>query len=191
MAEQAKYIHAATSCSSRGLEVNYLNPRLDQISSADIAEGLSKVCRYSGQVPDKFYSVAEHSILCSYFVPEHLAMQALLHDSAEAYTSDIPSPIKQIIRGETDILDRIEDALTRVIFKKFSVDPYSDDDPISPEVHEADAYVFVQERNQIMPKAPWWRSYGGGDPNYEAIACHDWRKARQLFIRRFNELFYG
>jgi len=192
MAEKSEFAHIRPSCcSSRGIEVDLLDPQPDSINLADIAEGLSKAARYSGQTPDKFYSVAEHSVLCSYHVPDEYALEALLHDAAEAYTGDFSSPLKALIRESTSVLDVVEDRLTRAIFKKFSVKPYSATDCISPIVHDADAFVFVQERNQIMPLAPWWKDYGGGDPNYMTISCHDWRFARHQFTKRFNELFYG
>ena len=192
MAEKKEFAHIRPSCcTSRGIEVDLLDPKPESINLADIAEGLSKACRYSGQVPNKFYSVAEHSVLCSYYVPDDYALMALMHDAAEAYTGDFSSPLKALIRESTSVLDVVEDRLTRAIFKKFSIEPHDHEDCIAPIVHEADGFVFVQERNQMMPEAPWWSNYGGGDPNYMEISCHDWRFARHQFTKRFNELWYG
>jgi hypothetical protein len=43
-----------------GVFVDLLNPAAAQIVFADIAEGLSKLARYSGATPGKTFSVAEH-----------------------------------------------------------------------------------------------------------------------------------
>lgn len=189
---EKSHLHARPSCcSSRGLEVDYLDPDPDSITLADIAEGLAKCARYAGQTPDKFYSVAEHSVLVSYHVPEEYALAALMHDCAEAYTGDFASPLKALLRQSTDVLDIVEDRLTRAVFKKFGIEPYSAEDVLAPVIHEADGYVFVQERNQIMPTADWWPTYGGGDEEFFKIACHDWRFARHQFTKRFENLFYG
>lgn len=192
MSEKSEYAHPRpAACTFSGNEVLLLNPAPGSIKLVDIAEGLAKCCRYSGQLPDKFYSVAEHSVLVSRFVPNKLALMALFHDASEAITGDFASPFKALIRSYTDIVDIVEDTLTRAIFKEFGIEPYSDEDPIHPEVHDADSYLFVQERNQLMPDAPWWRKYGGGDPAYQQIPCHDWRMARQMFLARFKELIGG
>lgn len=136
-------------------------------------------------------SVAEHSVLCSYRVSEQNALQALMHDAAEAYTGDFANPLKRLIHDQTDILKVIDDRITRAIFQKFGIEPSSDADAICEEVHEADTYVFFQERNQLMPVALWWDNYGGGDIDYPEIRCYEWRMAKNIFIKRFEELFYG
>lgn len=180
-----------TICTLEGFEFDFLNPDPEIITLENIAEGLSKAARYGGQTPGVFYSVAEHSVLCSYRVPEHCALQALMHDAAEAYTGDFANPLKRMIHAQTDILKVIDDRITRAIFEKFQIEPDSDTDALCSEVHDADTFVFIQERNQLMPEAPWWSNYGGGDPDYTTIRCNEWRMAKGVFIRRFNELFYG
>lgn len=41
------------------------DPREDQVHLRDIAAGLSRTCRYGGQISEgaEFYSVAEHSVI--------------------------------------------------------------------------------------------------------------------------------
>jgi len=192
MAEKFLDSHRRHSiCTTEGAELDFLNPDPKIITLNSIAEGLSKAARYSGQTPRVFYSVAEHSVLCSYRVSEHCALQALMHDAAEAYTGDFANPLKRLIHDQTDVLKVIDDRITRAIFQKFGIKPSSDTDAICEEVHEADTYVFFQERNQLMPAALWWDNYGGGDPNYPEIRCYEWRMAKNIFIKRFEELFYG
>jgi hypothetical protein len=65
----------------------------------DIAHALGMNCRFNGHT-EYFYSVAEHSLLvadlmsiCQLGDPR----EGLLHDAAEAYLTDVPSPWKQFL----------------------------------------------------------------------------------------------
>lgn len=64
----------------------------------DICHSLSHMCRFTGHT-DRFYSVAEHSVLVGHLVAKvtedpHVILQALVHDFPEAYLADIASPFK-------------------------------------------------------------------------------------------------
>lgn len=83
----------------------------------DIAHALSQQCRFGGHLPE-YYSVAQHSVIISYIVPDHLKMAALLHDAAEAYVLDIPRPIKVNLPGYKEMEERI----LKLIFQKFDLD---------------------------------------------------------------------
>ena len=62
----------------------------------DIAHSLGNQCRYTGHCRH-FYSVAEHSVLCS-LLAEELGLcdpfEALMHDAHEAVISDMAAPWK-------------------------------------------------------------------------------------------------
>lgn len=75
-----------------GKHFNYLDIQQDDIVIEDIATALSHICRFAGHLPE-FYSVGQHSVLTSHLVPQEFALEALLHDAAEAYLQDIPSPL--------------------------------------------------------------------------------------------------
>jgi uncharacterized protein len=65
-----------------GLYINVFNPKPEMIEIEDIAHALSFQCRFGGHLP-KFYSVAQHSLNCSYLVKEPaLKLTALLHDAS-------------------------------------------------------------------------------------------------------------
>ncbi len=74
---------------STGKHIDFVNITPDQICIEDIARGLSNECRFAGQL-ESFYSVAQHSVYVSQIVPPEYALEALLHDAAEAYIKDIP-----------------------------------------------------------------------------------------------------
>lgn len=59
-----------------GRHIDLLAPCPDEIMIEDIALGLSRECRFSGQTRE-FYSVAQHSVLVSLIVPEEFALPAL------------------------------------------------------------------------------------------------------------------
>lgn len=84
----------------------------------DIATSLSRIMRFNGHTR-RPYSVAEHSIWCSY-IPEDCkedALLALMHDAAEAYLGDIVFPLKK----RMPVFAELERRFTDVIFRKFGV----------------------------------------------------------------------
>lgn len=95
----------------------YENISSDSIDIADIAHALSNICRFGGHV-DRFYSVAQHSVIVSDLVPQEHKLAALLHDASEAYLSDIVSPAKRIL----DDYKKLETKVTWTINRKFGID---------------------------------------------------------------------
>jgi len=86
--------------------VDPLNLRPEDIDLVDVVRALSNQCRYGGQL-ERFYSVAQHSLLvCDECIREahrrrlpwrdrfELAWWGLMHDAAEAYLVDLPTPVK-------------------------------------------------------------------------------------------------
>jgi len=121
------------------------NPQPDQIDLEDIAHALSMLCRFNGHV-EKFYSVAQHSVLCSYIVPEGFELEALMHDATEAYIGDMPSPVKRGQKSFQDLEDRIYAA---AIAHKFHLPQ-----ELSKEVKLADLQMLVLEKQYLV------RDYG-------------------------------
>ena len=69
----------------------------------DLIRAASNTCRFGGLI-EKFYSVAQHSILCGKLVrnnykpiDKHLILAAYCHDFSESISplGDIPSPAKK------------------------------------------------------------------------------------------------
>lgn len=77
-----------------GLVLDLLNPSPADIRIEDIAHQLAQQPRFAGAT-EIFWSVAQHSMFVAQACPENDRLWGLLHDAAEAYLSDIVSPVKR------------------------------------------------------------------------------------------------
>jgi 5'-nucleotidase len=123
-----------------------LDPRPEEIDLRDIARALSMQCRWGGHV-NRFYSVAQHCVSVSEHCPAH-PIEGLLHDAAEAYLVDVPTPIKRHLDGYLEI----ERNLLGVIGERFGV--WLKDLP--PEVHFQDQRALATEQRDLRPKFDFW-----------------------------------
>lgn len=161
-----------------GLNFDYQNPIIDSICIEDIAKGLSHECRYTGQL-DRFYSVAQHSVECSYVVADKFKLEALLHDAVEAYCKDIPSPLKKLLPDYR----LVEDKVDQVIRQKFNL-PLT----ISPEVKQADLILLATEHRDIANDGKEWPMLKGIPLLERKIDPVPSGVAYNRFMRRFYEL---
>jgi len=102
----AKALHGFTTHS--GAVLDLAGPTPADVRIEDIAMSLSRLCRANGHL-DRPHTVAEHSLRVSWRLAhrgDRLAMIGLLHDAAEAYMGDCPTPLKHML-GER--WRRIED----------------------------------------------------------------------------------
>lgn len=102
-----------------GKHFNPANPNPEDIDIRDIAHALSLICRANGHTRF-FYSVGQHSISCykeaeTRGLSHRIQLGCLLHDSSEAYMSDVMRPIKSKL---TEYL-KIEDRLQNMIWSYF------------------------------------------------------------------------
>lgn len=79
-----------------GAYFNYNKPAEFEGPIEDIAHALGNVCRYAGHCA-YFFSVAQHAVNASYAVDPEFAFDALMHDTAEAVTGDITTPLKKAV----------------------------------------------------------------------------------------------
>src|SRR5262245_42067765 len=166
-----------------GRKFPFLNPTVDDVDPLDIAHALSMLCRFGGHT-HQFYSVAEHCVLLSRAIPERYAVEALLHDAAEAYLVDIPRPVKRQLYGYKEMEDRV----LKVIFDRFEVDPYSEDDIVSPLVKDWDSRILLTERRALMPNTvhPWSEEYL--EPLDVAIAIAPQKVAERWYLNAMRQL---
>lgn len=123
-----------------GIYMNVFEPGLDIICIEDIAHALANQCRFGGHLP-KFYSVAQHSVLCCEKADSKYKLQALMHDASEAYLLDVPRPIKKRLSNYKEI----ENSLMLLIAEKFGFEY-----PLSEEVKQIDEKMLQFEWNQLM-----------------------------------------
>jgi hypothetical protein len=167
-----------TIATASGRYFNFLNPDLEQISIKDISVGLSNTCRFGGQCK-RFYSVAEHCVLMSHIVPEELALIALMHDAAEAFTGDIPKPLKQLLPDFAIIEARTEQAIATV-FNLPIVLP--------PEIKIADRQMLCAEQMQVMGNSDAWFSTQAIEPARVTVRFWTPTEAEAAFISRYENL---
>lgn len=87
----------ALATTASGVQIDLLNPNPADIRIEDIAHQLSQQPRFAGATRI-FYSVGQHSLMVARSCPESERLWGLLHDAAEAYLSDLVSPIKRHFR---------------------------------------------------------------------------------------------
>lgn len=134
-----------------GLVVDFDDPQPDTIDMDDIAQVLSRICRFGGRtvVP---YSVAAHAVLVADIAMEAttdrlLALAALHHDDHEAYIGDIVTPLKEQLRGAAEPVAHRLDA---AIAAHLGIDAEVFKDPV---VKKADFEALWLERDALLPNA--------------------------------------
>lgn len=148
---------------------DFANPDPRHVDIVDIGLGLSKECRWNGQLPpDEFLSVAQHCVMASEMLPPHQQFEGLLHDGEEAYVRDLASPIKSLIPQYVSLAAGV----TRAIRIRFDL-------PL--EHHSADVKNVDRELQEMEEGAIF-----GNGPKFELWSP---RQAFERFIERFNELY--
>jgi hypothetical protein len=162
-----------------GRHFSYTDPRPEDIHILDIAQGLANEARYNGHTR-AFYSVAQHAWLASRIVPAEHALEALLHDSSEAYCKDIPRPLKQLLPDYQAIEERVE----TIIRARFDLPG-----AMSPAVKHADLVLLATERRDLMPDdATPWQILANIEPLPRKIIAMQPSRAQAIFLKRYVEL---
>lgn len=147
-----------------GIYFDILNPRPEMVFIEDIAHSLSMQPRFAGHTK-RFLSVAEHCINCCNRSISAMKLEALLHDAAEAYILDIPSPIKRAI---PDIYE-IENRIYLAISQRFGIP-----NTISGYVKALDSEMLQYEWDNIVIR------------NTESIQLMSQAKAKTQFLKHFK-----
>lgn len=168
----------------------------DQYNIDCAAAALSRLCRYSGHISDKYiddiYSVAQHSVYVYRLLklvgaPVQTLPWAIAHDVPEAYFNDLTSPLKSMLPDYV----ALESASAAGMRARFNI-------PFTKEVEEyvgwADLHVYYAERlvlttiplgeHDLAP--PPSKTLHEIDPNF-----YPWRPeyARRQFKEAFIEAF--
>lgn len=146
----------------------------------DVAHALAMKTRFGGHL-QWFYSVAEHCVLGSRLVPQEWALAFLMHDAAEAYLADVPSPVK------TDEFRAIENALLTAILNSLGISGQPLD-----VMKSMDVKMLVREASNGFKggQHPDWRmTPAKGFPAAEVnLKFWDWERAEIEFLERYREL---
>lgn len=163
-----------------------LNPRTTDVETVDLAHHLALQCRFAGATI-KPYSVAQHCVLVSHIVPKPYAIYGLMHDAAEAYCQDMTRPMKLALQrmGDDEFLNIESDALG-CIFARYGID-YSLYLQIRDVIKHADNIACATEARDLLHRSerPWGKME---DPLPTKLKAWSWKRAKQEWLRRFNEL---
>lgn len=196
--------HSSVTQMRNGKYFDLLDPNPALIDATDLAHTLAGIRRFNGKTT-RHYSVAEHSILVvsalDYMqgtITRDLRLAALLHDAAEAYTGDIISPVKHLIRN---VFGPIEAGIERAIEVRFNL---PDEILSDPRVKQADLAALEYERRYLLPHAggcetppEWpqpteemlaWVDYAAYAPFTYAMCDSSEREIANLFLQVMKSL---
>lgn len=150
----------------------------ENINILDIAHGLSNLCRYSGQC-NYFYSVAQHSCIVHDVAPIHLKAIGLFHDAAEAYISDIPRPVKNIVPE----IKKLERKIQIEVSERFKLTF-----PWSSQIEILDSQLMLREAQLLFDGGVSWTVEGL--PPLEINIPSFWspKRAKREFLFRYEVL---
>lgn len=142
--------------SGKGLDIAKPDPAA--VDFNDMAVGLSLICRFTGAMrnPRTFYSVAQHSILVSFLLPDRLAVYGLLHDGHEYILGDDSTPKKNVLATlapeAATALKELKKGWDRAIWKAAAlVAPSAADlEAIKQADHQA---LSIERRDLLAPPA--------------------------------------
>lgn len=172
-------------------------PHPSDVKISDIAAGLSRSCRYAGQIRDDvdFYAVSEHSVLMLEWLEAQGGIEycedglkILLHDASEAFLVDMASPLKAILPEFRAIEDRAQAAIEEAFGLEAS--------RLSKEmIKSIDIRIRMDEREALInepalshQKRVVWEH----TPEMEGLGVHirglSPRAARSTFLEAFHRV---
>jgi len=165
-----------------------MDPHPDDVCIEDIAHALSLLARFAGHTFEP-YSVAQHCWMVSKLCDPPDALDGLMHDSAEAYVTDMPRPLKH--SPGLEAYRTAEDRVHMMIANKFGFKA-----EVPESVLRADELVVEAEMRDLMPPMPLEiRESPGrliarqpGVAGISTITAWPWRVAEQMFMARWHEL---
>lgn len=146
-----------------GKKIDITHPHPESIDITDIAWALSRMPRFSGHsIPYIPYSVAQHCIQVAKELAPHgyrIQLLGLLHDAAEAYINDLPSPVKHIPEIHA-VISKLEDRLMDAIYERLQINPPNE---------EEEAIVKIADKNQQAIEAYNFMYSRGSDWNLPKV----------------------
>jgi len=129
-------------------------PKLDEINILDIAHALSLSTRFNGHC-NQLYSVASHSVAIANELKvrgysPRIQMLGLLHDGSEAYLSDVPKPLKEVMYMYLIVEKNLQDLIYLKYTGKF---PTKEELEI---VKQVDTEMYYAECERFLPDKTLW-----------------------------------
>ena len=172
----------------------------DMVLIDDIANSLAMQPRFNGHLP-KFYSVADHSIYVMRqakkflehenfpdYLKHKILIRALLHDAAEAFISDIPSPVKRFMT----CVKEIEDEILRKLYHFYDADIYNTYwiQASNKIIKDSDIMVLLGEKYDLTNSRTRWDYY---EDSYDRCSftiypSYSWRTSKREFLCVFHQL---
>jgi hypothetical protein len=176
-----------------GIMIDLLAPSPEDIVLRDIAHALARCVRFTGH-GDNVYTVAQHCVVVAELARlagESRAVQAwaLLHDAEEAYTNDVPSPMKAAvrelcsIRGVPSVFDIIAKQLQWAVSTRFGI-PIVD----VKRYDDAASLLEVECNGPHSCAAHSWPEYRGPRPTALPGGVWGTELAEFLWLQRAAEL---
>lgn len=161
-------------------------------SIQDIAHALASRVRWTGHVKrvnGRFISIGQHCCIVHDIVarmPGSTASkrkQALIHDAAEAYMPDFPSPLKWWMRSKgNDELFKLENRVDEAICKRFNIQY-----PWDKEIKAADMIALATENRDFMPDGSVERNFMP-PPMRNKIVLWGPERTNKEFLKRWEAL---
>lgn len=170
-----------------GARMDYLHPENSDATIEDIGHALSNVCRFSGHLP-RFYSVAQHAVNVSRVLEANgyspqVQFTGLMHDTAEAFTNDLPTPLKSAFPVFKELEVKIETAMASRFGFEF---------PLPASVKLADLILLGLEKEHVKKNTSEWAMLQGLDYNlwkpHVDLSRMTPDRAYDQFMSRFREL---
>lgn len=176
-----------------GRKINVTNPDPSTIEITDIAWALSRMPRFSGHsIPYVPYSVAQHCIQVANELAPHgpkIQFYGLLHDAAEAYINDLPSPVKHIPEIHA-VISKLEDKLMLTIYEALGITPPTEEEEkivkVADKIQQAvEAHNFMYSRGHDwnLPKVSFKKLQEFEQP-IESVKAYD------LFLEYYEMLLH-
>lgn len=169
-------------------ELDFLNPRPEDITIEDIAISLARTARFNGHTVgrvDQIYTVAQHSChVHDYIMQDHprvreLRLYALLHDATEAYLPDVHTQLKDHLQG----FRKLEHGIEAAIAERYGLSSRPKD-----VVKAVDRRMLATERRDLMPFSERsWGSLDDVEPYRTRLIIWSVRDAYREFLWRYGE----
>lgn len=184
------------NATSTGGAWSLISPSPLDLKFDDIANGLSRICRYNGQISEEIdhFAVAEHSSLMALWAIDNGmascaedALAILIHDGSESFFGDMTTEIKKVVTdyrphekaaqkciNEAFGLTGCRVMLTDRAIKKLDIRMF---------LAECAVVLHDPENNTLFAKAR--REFADVEPLPVDIACLGPRQARMQFVDTF------